>query len=112
MKNRKNNDDARDTFPKVGDDEAEVVNASGQPSPNTKRVSRGRSITPPPGRALPHRRQMMINAESGQRLDTHAERALSQAAGKLSIAETVDQVPAGRETLRHIFGVTVRRDRA
>ena len=85
------NDDTRDTFPKVGEyDDAENVSAA--PWRGSQMVSRPRTITlPRPGRALSPRMPVEIDAESGQRLGTRAERALSQAAGKLSIAETIDR---------------------
>jgi hypothetical protein len=93
----------------------DVLNVSGADWPGSQVVSRPRTITlPRPGRALSPRTQAMINAESGQRLGTRAERALSQAAGKLSIAETVDRASVSeRGMLRHIFGLNLPgRDRA
>jgi hypothetical protein len=102
-------DAPRDAFPKVGDDEAEVVNTSGAHWPGSQMQARPRTITaPPPGRALSHRSPIEIDAESGQRLGTRTERALSQAAGKLSIAETIDRASVSeRGMLRHIFGLNL-----
>jgi hypothetical protein len=89
--------------------EDQVVNVSGGDW-------QGSQVAPRPGhqggyvspRTLPHRTQFVINAESGQRLDTGIERALSQAAGKLSIEETVDSShPWARPMLRHIFGLNL-----
>jgi len=105
-----------DKFPKVGDDEVQVVDVSGMPSPNTKPVRRPRTVsaTPTDG-PTSHRTPVEINAETGQRLGTCTERALSEAVGKLSIAESVDRVeyPREREMLRHVFGLNLPgRDRA
>jgi len=104
-------------FEKVGETEADdIVDVSGMPSPNTTEVRRPRTVTaPPPGQHVSHRRPVEVNAETGQRLGTRTERALSEAVGKLSIAESVDQVlyPREREMLRHVFGLNLLgRDRA
>ena len=95
--------------------EDQVVNVSGQRWPGSHMALRPRTITPPPpGGHLTPRTQVMIKAESGQRLGTRTERALSEAAGKLSIAETVDRASVSeRGMLRHIFGLNLPgRDRA
>lgn len=109
-------DKSTSTFPKVGDDEAQVVNVSGAPSPNTEMVRRPRTVpATTPGGPTSHRTPVEINAETGQRLGTRTERALSEAVGKLSIAESVDRVeyPREREMLRHVFGLNLPgRDRA
>ena len=106
-------DTTTDVFPTVGDDEAQVVNASGAPSPNTETVRRPRTVTAPPsGQHVSHRRPVEINAETGQRLGTRTEKALSEAVGKLSIAETVDDAhPSERGMLEHIFGLNLPRAR-
>jgi len=112
---RRYGDRSTDNFPAVGDDEAEVVNVSGQRSPNTEMQPRPRTIMPPPsGQHVSHRRPVEINAETGQRLGTRTEKALSEAVGKLSIAETVDDAhPSERGMLEHIFGLNLPgRDRA
>jgi hypothetical protein len=92
----------------------DILNVSGAPWPGSQMVRRPRTITPSrPGQHVSQRTQTMINAESGERLGTRIERALSQVAGKLSIAESVEQAPAGREMLRHLFGLNLPgRDRA
>jgi hypothetical protein len=107
-RNAKGQDAARDTFAKIGDDEAEVVNTSGTQWPGAQMRPRDRAITPPPpARALPHRSPMTIDAETGQALGDLTERAASDAARHLSIRrEMVDQShPSARPMLRHIFGI-------
>jgi hypothetical protein len=96
-------------LPKVGGED-QVVNVSGAPSANTERRPRDHAIAPPPpGRALPHRRPVEIDAQSGQALGEKAEKATAYAANKASIRKTVDQAdPMGQreeECLRHVLGV-------
>ncbi|SRR6266568_2857641 len=71
-------DDARNTFPKVGDDSDRVVDTSGADWPGAEMAARPRTITQPrPGRALPHRRPTTIDAESGETLRADTERGSS-----------------------------------
>lgn len=106
---RRYGDSTTDTFPKVGDDEAQVVNVSGQRWPGAEMQARPRTITAlPPGQHVSHRTPVEIDADSGQRHGTRAERALSEAVGKPSIRETVDQShPSIRPTLEHLFGLNL-----
>jgi hypothetical protein len=60
-------DKSTDKFPKVGDDEAQVVNVSGDPSPNTKPVPRPRTVSAtPPGGPTSRRSPVEIDATTGQ----------------------------------------------
>ena len=56
----------------------------------------------------------MITANSGEKLDADLAKGLTLAAQRReSIRRTVDQAPAGREMLRHLFGLNLPgRDRA
>ena len=87
----------------------DVLNVSGAPWPGSRMVSRHRTITaPPPGQHMSPRRQGMINATSGETLDAELAKGLTAAAERrLSIRRAVDQAPAGRETLRHLFGLNL-----
>jgi hypothetical protein len=113
MKNRKSDDDARDTFEKVGDDD-EVENLSGAPWPGSQVVARPRTITaPPPGQRVSPRRQGVINATSGETLDADLAKGLTAAARQhMQFGEAVDRADPGEQPmLRHIFGLP-ERDRA
>jgi hypothetical protein len=107
------NDNARDTFEKVGDYD-DVENVSGADWEGAEAVLRPRTITPPrPGRAMSPRTQTMINAQSGETLGTELERAAARAARRIALEKMIDQAPAGREMLRHLFGLNLPgRDRA
>jgi len=111
----KNNNDARDTFPAVGDYDT-VENVSGAPWDGALSTLRPRMITPPgPGQHVTPRTQRMIDAQSGERLDEKLERSLSVAARRhLQFGEAVDQAhPSERPMLEHIFGLNLPgRDRA
>ena len=96
-------------------DEDQVVNVSGAPSPNTEMVLRPRTITPPPpGQHVSHRVPVEINPETGQALDENLEKATTRAVRRQAIEQAVAATdsPSSRAMLAHIFGVTVRRDRA
>ena len=111
---RRYSDDSRDTFDKVGDSEAEVDNVSGQPSAYTEMRPRGRTMpTTPPGQHLSPRTARMIDAQSGQRLDADLARSVARAAERAALRKTIDNAhPSERETLAHLFGFTLGRDRA
>jgi hypothetical protein len=102
-------DKSTDKFPKVGDDEAQVVNVSGDPSPNTQAVRRPRTVSgTTPGGPTGHRTPVEINAETGQALGEMTERAAARAARRLALRETIDRVhPSEREMLRHLFGLNL-----
>jgi hypothetical protein len=106
---RRYGDATTDTFATVGDDEDQVVNVSGAPSPNTEMLARPRTVTAaPPGQRVSRRTPVEINADTGQRLGTRTERALTDAVGKLSTCESVDQAhPSIRPTLEHLFGLNL-----
>ena len=111
-RNRKNNDDTTDNFPKVGDGEDQVVDVSGQRWPGAQMWPRDRTITPPlPGRALPHRTPTMINAETGQALGDLTERAVARAAQRAALDKTLSSVGGPRtvDMLRHVFGTNLHR---
>jgi hypothetical protein len=114
MSNTKGQEAARDTFEKVGDDD-QVVNVSGAPSPKTLRVRRPHTIAaPPPGQHVSHRTPVEIDAESGEKLDENLEKATMRAVRRQAVEQAVSATdsPSARAYLAHIFGVTVRRDRA
>jgi hypothetical protein len=97
------------------DDYDTVEDVSGAPWPGAEMVSRPRAITPPrPGHHMSPRRQRMIDATSGETLDAELAKGLTAAAERrLSIRRAVDQASAGREMLRHLFGLNLPgRDRA
>lgn len=103
-----------DTFDKTGDSEAEVVNTSGQPSPNMQTAPRGSHPAPYVSpRTVSHRVPVEIDAETGQRLADSTEKALTAAAQRrISVRETVD---ASHPSIRlsHLFGLNLPgRDRA
>jgi hypothetical protein len=103
------NDDARDTFAKVGDYDT-VQDVSGAPWPGAERALRGCAITPPPpGPSMSHRTAQMINAGTGQVLGDLTERAAADAARHLSIRrEHVDRAhPSARPILEHLFGLNL-----
>jgi hypothetical protein len=55
------------SFPKAGDSEAEVVNVSGAPSPNTIFATQNElGMDTEPSKPLPHRQAVQINADTGQ----------------------------------------------
>ena len=59
--------------------------------------------------ALPHRKQVEIDAQSGQALDSGMQHATLAAARRASIARTVEQAGQGlREHLSFLFGVRDR----
>jgi hypothetical protein len=103
-----------DRFERIGDDYGDVENVSGYRWPYSEMIPRPGIAQPPPGpRVVSHRRQVEIDARSGERLDAETGRALSAAQRRLNIAETVDQShPSARPMLRHIFGLNLGRDRA
>jgi hypothetical protein len=105
-KNRKS-DNARDTFAKVGDDEAEVVNTSGAHWPGAQVQARPRTITrPPPGRSLRPRTPVEIDAESGRALDENMQKATMAAVRRASIKAAVDRAaPGERKHLAFLFGL-------
>ena len=102
-RNRKNNDDARSDFPKA--DDSEVVDIGGQRSPNTMPVPRPRTASP----ALPSRQprqQIMINAESGERLGENMQKATMRDVRKAGIrAEIGRATPGEQDHLGFIFGI-------
>lgn len=107
---RRYGDTTTDDFAKMSDDEVQVVNASGAPSPNTETVRRPRTITaPPPGQHLSPRTPIEINAETGQALGEMTEKATANAARHLAFRrEHVDRAhPSARPMLEHIFGLNL-----
>ncbi len=104
---RRYGDRSTDNFPAVGDDEAEVVNVSGQRSPNTEMQPRPRTITaPPPGRSLRPRTPVEIDAESGRALDENMQKATMAAVRRACIKAAVDRAaPGEREHLAFLFGI-------
>jgi hypothetical protein len=54
----------------------------------------------------------MINAQSGEKLDADLAGAAARAARRAALAKMIDETPAGREMLRHLFGLNLGRDRA
>ncbi len=105
-----------DRFEKVGDAEDQVVNISGAPSPNTKPVPRPRTAEArPPGRPLPHRGAVQVDATTSETYDASMAHGLTAAAQRrLSVRRTVGQAgPSERPMLEHIFGLNLPgRDRA
>ena len=96
------------TFATVGD-YGQVVNTSGQPSPNTEAV-RKREVAaaavpqPRPGR----RAATQISGRDGEQLRDHLDRATTAAARQAPIARAVEETQAGPRTLdmmRYVFGV-------
>src|SRR5450755_3128117 len=74
------NNDARDTFPKIGDHDT-VENVSGAPWPGAEMLPRDREITPPPpGKHLSPRVPVEIDAETGQALGENLAKGLTAAA--------------------------------
>lgn len=109
MSKKTNTNDVRD------DDEDQAVNVSGAPWPGSQKVRRPHTITaPPPGQRVSHRTPVEIDAESGEKLDENLEKATMRAVRRSEIERTIEatESPSSRATLAHIFGVTVRRDRA
>lgn len=86
------NYDTRDTFPKVGDDEPELVDVSGAPSPNTMPVARPRTVGEANvGGPTSHRSPVLIDARAGEQLDARLGRDLTLAAmRRREIRETVE----------------------
>jgi hypothetical protein len=97
------------------DGEDSVLNVSGAPGRDLRRTTRGshpgRYLSP---RALPHRRPMMVDARSSEKVGQETEESLSAAARHLTVAETIEQShPSARPMLEHIFGLNLPgRDRA
>ena len=88
----------------------DVFNVSGADWPGSHMLPRPRTSTPPrPGQHVSIRRQRVIDAQSGEKLDTELEEGLSLAAQRrLSIRRTVEQAgPSERPMLRHIFGLNL-----
>lgn len=99
-----------DTFPKAGDDEAQAVNVSGDPSPNTQAVRRPRTVSATtPGGPTSHRTPVEIDATTGQ-----AYGEATQARARETWAAAVGQIgdPASREHLSNLLGLDAGLDRA
>jgi hypothetical protein len=107
---RRYGDSTTSTFPKAGDDEAQVASVSGDPSPNTQAVRRPRtaSVTPPGGPAG-RRTQVEIDATTGQEYGE-----ATQARARETWAAAVGQIgdPASRAHLSNLLGLDAGLDRA
>ena len=95
------------TFATVGD-YGQVVNASGQPSPNTEAVREREVVAQsvPQGRPGP-RGVTQISGRDGEQLRDHLDRATTAAVRQARIARAVEETQAGPRTLdmmRHVFG--------
>jgi hypothetical protein len=104
----KNNNDARDTFPTVGDYDR-VEDVSGAPWPGAETIARPRMITPPPpGQHVSPRTQRMVDAQSSEKLDEKLRESLSAAAQRrLQFGEAVNRIddPGERDHLAFLFGL-------
>jgi hypothetical protein len=102
--------DSSDRFERIGDGYGDVENLSGAGWSGSQVALRpgppGHHVLP---RALPHRRQVEITAQSGEKLDDSMAQGLIAAARYLSIRrEHVDQShPSARPMLEHIFGLNL-----
>ena len=101
-----------DSFPKAGDDEAQVVNVSGAPSPNT--LPADRKAGGPTSAELgsddkSNRTPVEIDAESGQLYDSG-----TQARARQVWSKAADQLgdPRSRTLLGNILGLDTGLDRA
>ena len=84
-------------------DEPEVVNVSGQPSPNTTPVPRARTASATPPSESPGRRvQVEIDADSGQKMGA-ATRARAEQVFGAAVEQAGDQ--GQRTLLQNIFGI-------
>jgi hypothetical protein len=96
-------DKSTSTFPKVGTDEPELVNVSGDPSPNTMAVPRPRTVREGNvGGPTSHRSAVEINADSGQQYGE-----ATQARARQTWAAAVGQIgdPGSREHLSNLLGL-------
>jgi hypothetical protein len=99
--------DTTDDFP-APDDEADVVNVSGHPGSQPV-VPRPRVITPHVPPRVGRRRQVEIDAQSGQALDSGMAKGLSRVAQHRAQVRGIiegSEDPAGY--LRHLFGLRDR----
>lgn len=98
-----NQDKSTSTFPKVGTDEPELVDVSGEPSPNTQAVPRPRTVGEGNvGGPTSHRSAVEIDATTGQRYGE-----ATQARARETWAAAVGQIgdPGAREHLSNLLGL-------
>lgn len=96
-------DKSTSTFPKAGDDEAQVVNVSGDPSPNTQPVPRPRTVDEGNlGGPTSRRTPVEIDATTGQ-----AFGAATQARARETWAAAVGQIgdPGQQHYLANLLGL-------
>jgi hypothetical protein len=103
-------DKATDRFPAMKDSEADVVNVSGAPSPNTILLPRMGATDDHPGDSRKSaRRQVEVNAQTSESYDASMARGLSAAARRqLQFGRAVEGAgPSEKPMLRHLFGLNL-----
>jgi hypothetical protein len=103
-------DKSTSNFAKVGDDEDQVVDVSGEPSPNTQAVPRPRTVGEGNlGGPTSHRTPVEIDATTGQ-----AYGEATQARARETWAAAIGQIgdPGSREHLSNLLGLDASGDRA
>ena len=96
-----------DKFPKVGTDEPELVDVSGEPSPNTMAVPRPRTVREGNvGGPTSHRTPVEINADTGQKYGEATQaRARQVWAAAVDSAVCPGCFPGQHEYLGNLLGL-------